>query len=82
MSKYVTTVIQVLSLKEEELDLLARHLGHDIRVHRDFYRLHDETLELSKVSKLLVAVEQGKIHENKGKSLGYINIDSSKKIPI
>nr|CAH7745321.1 unnamed protein product [Callosobruchus chinensis] len=36
LRKYIATVSQVLNLKNNELDWLARHLGHDIRVHRDF----------------------------------------------
>ena len=50
LRKYVATVSQVLDLQEKELDWLARHMGHDIRVHREYYRLHESTLELAKVS--------------------------------
>ena len=38
-----------------------RHLGHDIRVHREYYRLQESTLELAKVSRLLLAVNQGNV---------------------
>ena len=58
------------------MDLLARHLGHDIRIHHDFYRLHDAALELSKISKLLVATEEGNIHIYSGKSLNDINVSN------
>ncbi|CAH3020709.1 unnamed protein product [Porites evermanni] len=37
--KYVVTVSSLLDLQEKELDGLARHMGHDIRVHREYYRL-------------------------------------------
>ena len=37
--KYVVTVSPLLDLQEKELDGLARHMGHDIRVHREYYRL-------------------------------------------
>ena len=37
--KYVVTVSPLLDLQEKELDGLARHIGHDIRVHREYYRL-------------------------------------------
>ena len=65
----------MLSLKPEETDWLARHLGHDVRVHRDFYRLPDAALELSKVSKLLVAVEEGTVHKHSGQPLENINLE-------
>ena len=57
LRKYVATMSQVLSLKEHEIGWLAKHLGHDIRTHREYYRLHDSTIELAKVSKLLLATD-------------------------
>ena len=35
LRKYVATVSQIIDLQENELDWLARHLGHDITVHRE-----------------------------------------------
>ncbi|CAH1980411.1 unnamed protein product [Acanthoscelides obtectus] len=75
LRKYVATVCQVFDLTETESDWLARHLGHDIRVHREFYRLHESTVELTKVSKLLMAVDEGKVSTFAGKSLADIDID-------
>ncbi|KAF5276948.1 hypothetical protein FQR65_LT16128 [Abscondita terminalis] len=74
LRKYVATVCQLLNLNENETDWLARHLGHDIRVHRDFYRLHENTVEATKISRLLIAVENGDIGKYAGKSLNDINI--------
>lgn len=42
------------------MDQIATFLGHDIRVRREFYRLPESTLQLAKVSKLLIAMEKGK----------------------
>ena len=66
---------QVLSLRSDELDLLAGFMGHDIRVHRDFYRLPSSTLQVAKISKLLLAVESGKITSLMGKNLDDIKVD-------
>ena len=66
--KYVATVSQVLRLKKNELDWLARHMGHDIHVHREYYRLHESTLELAKVFRLLIAFDEGRAGELIGKS--------------
>lgn len=41
---YSYTVLQILSLKINEMDALANFLGHNIRVHREYYRLPDSTL--------------------------------------
>ena len=75
LRKYIATISQVLSLKETEVDWLARHLGHDIQVHRDFYRLHESTIEIAKVSKLLLTVDQGETKKFAGKSLAEIDLN-------
>ena len=48
-----------MDLKENELDSLADHMGHNIAVHRQYYRLPSTTVEVAKVGKLLMAAEQG-----------------------
>ncbi|CAB3987135.1 uncharacterized protein LOC110043873 [Paramuricea clavata] len=75
LRKYIATISQVLAMKATEMDWLARHLGHDITVHRNYYRLHESTLEIAKVSKLLLAVDKGKTSQLVGKSLTEIGID-------
>lgn len=76
LRKYIATVSQILDLQENELDWLARHLGHDIRVHREHYRLHDSTIELAKVGKFLYTVDEGKTTQWAGKSLDEIDLNS------
>ncbi|KAF6728633.1 N-lysine methyltransferase SETD8-A, partial [Oryzias melastigma] len=75
LRKQTGTLSQVLNLSNTELDQLADFLGHDIRVHRQFYRLPEGTLQLAKISKVLLAMEQGRLAEFKGKSLDDICID-------
>ena len=75
LRKYVATVSQIIALDKEELEWLADHLGHSIEVHRDFYRLQESTLEMSKVSKLLMAIESGSIHKFAGKKLSDIDVE-------
>ncbi|KAK1877482.1 UvrABC system protein B [Dissostichus eleginoides] len=52
LRKHIATMSQVLNLKENEADQLADFLGHDIRVHRQYYRLPQGTLQLAKMSKI------------------------------
>lgn len=80
LRKQTGTLSQVLNLTNTELDQLADFLGHDIRVHRQFYRLPEGTLQLAKISKLLMALEQGRLAEFKGKTLDDISIDPEGKI--
>lgn len=75
LRKQTGTLSQVLNLTNTELDQLAGFLGHDIRVHRQFYRLPEGTLQLAKISKVLMALEQGRLAEFKGKTLDDISID-------
>ncbi|CAJ1074397.1 hypothetical protein F2P79_020338 [Xyrichtys novacula] len=75
LRKQTGTLSQVLNLSNTELDQLADFLGHDIRVHRQFYRLPEGTLQLAKISKVLLALEKGRLGEFKGKTLDDINID-------
>ncbi|XP_053707447.1 uncharacterized protein LOC128750869 [Synchiropus splendidus] len=74
LRKHVATLSQVLNLKHNELDQVADFLGHDIRVHRDFYRLPVPTTQLAKISKLLLTLEKGTLSKIQGKSLDDIEI--------
>ncbi|XP_034092633.1 uncharacterized protein LOC117559977 isoform X2 [Gymnodraco acuticeps] len=80
LRKQTGTLSQVLNLTNTELDLLADFLGHDIRVHRQFYRLPEGTLQLAKISKLLMALEQGRLAEFQGKTLDDISIDPEENV--
>ena len=77
LRKHVATLSQVLNLKDNELDQIADFLGHDIRVHRDFYRLPVPTMQLAKISKLLLSIEKGSISSIQGKSLDEIEIEGT-----
>ena len=69
------TLSTVLNMTDTEMDQLANFLGHDIRIHREFYRLPEKTLQLAKISKVLMALEQGRLSEFQGKNLDEISID-------
>jgi hypothetical protein len=77
MRKYMAMVSQIFELSATEVDWLARHLGHDINVHRQYYRLHDSSIELAKTSKLLMKVESGNPNDWKGCHPDDINLELS-----
>lgn len=52
---------QLVNLKDNELDVIAQYMGHDIRVHREHYRLPSGTVQVAKVAKLLMALDRGKV---------------------
>ena len=77
LRKHVATLSQILNLKNHELDQVANFLGHDIRVHREYYRLPEATTQLAKISKLLLAMEKGSLRNLQGKTLDEIEIEGN-----
>lgn len=74
LRKQIATLSSVLNLKDADRDQLARYLGHNIRIHDDLYRLKLDTLQIAKVSKLLFAVQQGRIGDYIGMDLDEIDV--------
>lgn len=79
LRKHMATMSKILNLKDNEMDNLADFLGHDIRVHREYYRLPEGTLQLAKISKVLMAMERGQLSDFKGRNLDEIIIDPQGK---
>ena len=80
LRKHIATLSQIINLEERELEMLAGFLGHDIRIHREFYRLPEDTLQIAECGKLLLLMDQGNIGDYAGKSLSEIEIDMSGRI--
>ncbi|XP_061768852.1 uncharacterized protein ppp2r5b isoform X4 [Nerophis ophidion] len=72
LRKHAATLLTVLNMTDTEMDQLANFLGLDIRIHREFCRLPEKTLQLAKISKVLKALEQGRLSEFHGKNLDEI----------
>ncbi|XP_052264132.1 uncharacterized protein LOC127867138 isoform X19 [Dreissena polymorpha] len=75
LRKYIATVSQILDMTHGELKLLAKHLGHDVKTHKEYYQLSSSTMELSKVALMLYAVENGKVNEWKGRQMKDIVVE-------
>ncbi|ELU18642.1 hypothetical protein CAPTEDRAFT_209198 [Capitella teleta] len=74
LRKQVATMSQLVNLQNNELDI-ARFLGHDINVHREYYRLPEDHIQVAKVAKLLHSVEKG-LHID-GLKLDEIDVNSN-----
>ena len=74
LRKHIAVITQLLNLQDNELDIVAGFMGHDIRVHREYYRLPEDTLQLVKVSKLLLSTEKGSLQQFQGKCLDDIDV--------
>ena len=77
LRKFCATVSQIEDLSENDLKWLAKHLGHDLNVHREYYRLKDSTVELSKVSRLLSAIDEGNAGSLMEKKLADISVEGN-----
>ena len=73
LRKQLATLAQILNLSETSQNILATFQCHDIRVHREFYRLPEDTLQLAKVSKILHSINNGTIGQYKGKDFDEIH---------
>ena len=77
LRKYISTVTQISALNDTEMEWLWNHMGHSIQIHKQYYRLQDSAIELSKVSRLLLAIDSGKGASLQGKKLEEINENGS-----
>ena len=82
LRKYVATIAQLVDMDENEKEWLANHLGHDLNIHKDFYRLQESTLEMAIVSNLLVAIDEGRAHKFKGRNIRDITLQGINAINV
>ena len=71
----MATVARISDLNLSEIEWIPNHLGHNVDIHQEYYRLHHNTIELSKVNRLLLAVDRRKGEAFKGKRLDEKQID-------
>jgi len=69
--------MQIANFSKKDLEQIAEHMGHQLSVHRKFYRLQDDVIELAKVSKMLLAVEQGRASGLQGKRLDDLTFEGA-----
>jgi len=50
-------MLQLIDMTPGELQWLSNHLGHDVGTHKKNYRLHATAIEITKVGRLLLAVD-------------------------
>ena len=57
--KYLSTILQLLDMTESELTWVTNHLGHTKDIHKGWYRQGGSTIELTKIAKVLVVIDNG-----------------------
>ena len=76
LRKHLATTVQVLYMREDELKIVADHLGHSVSIHTDVYRLQSSWLEKTKVARVS---ENGMMRKCSGRSLNSLNLE---EIPV
>ncbi|KAJ8945466.1 hypothetical protein NQ314_009218 [Rhamnusium bicolor] len=72
--KQLATILQLMNFKNDEMEQIARFMGHTEKTHKEFYRLTDDIYQTAKVAKVLLLLNVGKGSEFKGKSLEEIEV--------
>lgn len=72
--KQLATTSHLLSLREADQDILAKFMGHDLLIHRAYYRLPQNVVKIAKVSIVLHWLNTGKVSQLKGKALDDIHV--------
>lgn len=75
LRKQIATTVQALNFTDNEMTNLATFMSHDILTHRKFYRIPNEATHLAKISRLLIALNDGTISNFYGKSLDNIDVN-------
>lgn len=74
LRKHLATVTQAMAFTQSEMELLADYMGHNIIINQSFYKMTPDVLHLAKMSKLLIAMEDGTISNYFGKQFDDINV--------
>ncbi|XP_030833631.1 uncharacterized protein LOC115926148 [Strongylocentrotus purpuratus] len=82
LRKHIAISSQIMNLKDNEVDILATFMGHDIRTHRAYYRLPDASLQVAKISKVLFSMEKGDLKAMAGKTLDDVRVDADEECNI
>ena len=68
-----------MDMKSSELRMVAEHMGHNINIHTDIYRLQTYLLEKTKLVRVLIALENDTVGKFDRCNLQDINEESMSK---
>lgn len=77
MNAFFMMFEKILDMTGAELKMVADHMGHNINIHTDVYRLQSSILEKTKVARVLIATENGSISRYQGKNLQEISLEGN-----
>lgn len=68
LRRHLATAIQVLNIPDNLLDGVARFMGHDLNVHRNYYRLSNHVTDCTKIATIFMAAQDGTLSKNSGQT--------------
>lgn len=77
--KYLATMLQLLDMSDAELTWVTNHMGHTKGTHMAWYRKESSTVELTKMAKVLTAVDEGE--DMKKKKIDDLGNNSQQDVP-
>lgn len=75
LRKHIASVTQALELTDGELRTICQFMGHTVKTHEEHYRVHSDAVHAAKVSRILIALDQGKLGQYRGKKIEDIAVD-------
>lgn len=75
LRKQVASTPKLLDLNDNDMQKLSDFMGHSIHAHKSHYRTPGLTLHIAKLSKLLIAMDEGQISNLKDKNLQGIDVE-------
>ena len=72
----MTTIAQISDLSLSEIKWFANHIYHNADIHQECYQWYYNAIELTKMSRVLLAVDSWKGEAFKGKRVDEINVGS------
>jgi hypothetical protein len=62
---FIVFILQHIEMAPAEVEWLSCYMGHDKNVHKSSYRLHTSAVEITKVGKILTAIDSGVVGRQK-----------------
>jgi len=59
--EYLATASQILDLGDKAKEYLANHLGDTVKAHTDSYQKYNDSVEVAKISQILMLAESGQL---------------------
>lgn len=69
-------------MKPGELEWLSNHMGHEVNIHKQSYRLHTTAVEIAKVGRMLMSIDSGVSKNFHGRKISQLNISGSNSYDV